>query len=136
MSQHKKCRLEEGDSVTFDEIFDHIGHFGLVQVLIYMFVGAPMILCGTQNIASSFLTAEMPHWCQEVHLENFSYTQQREISIPYDSDYEPSEDDYDDKFVSCDIFHLPWENYSDEYLVEWDRQEMTGTLCYTIKLED
>ena len=124
--QNQQKQVHAVEEVTFDSVFDQIGHFGLCQIVFYLFLGAPMMLCATQNISPSFLTASMPHWCDVPRLDNFSFTQQREISVPYDEDYDSEEDVYDDQYASCELFDLPWDNYTDDELLAWDRKEQTG----------
>ena len=120
----KEIRCETQGTIEFDNVFDEIGHFGLIQKFIYLFVGILCFISGAQNLASSFLAADIPHWCRITELQNYSFDEQRYISIPYIDDHE-DEDDYDDKFESCDMFQLHWSNYTDENFQEWDRDERT-----------
>lgn len=65
----------------------------------------------------------MDHWCQIPRLENFSYDQQRYIAIPYDSDIDAETDSEDEEetYSRCYAFDLPYDNYTDQQLWNWNR---------------
>ena len=45
-----------------------------------------IILAAFQNMAITFLGSDVDHWCYTEELQDFSYDQQKYISIPYDSE--------------------------------------------------
>ena len=61
--------------------------------------------------------AKMDHWCRVPVLANFTYDQQRQIAIPYSNDGEG-------EYSQCTVYDLPYANYSDEELLNWNRTQM------------
>ena len=57
--------------IDFEEAFDHIGHFGPYQLCLFFLIGIATFIVGIQMIASTFLSADMEHWCHIPRLQNF-----------------------------------------------------------------
>lgn len=68
--------------MEFDQVFDHIGHFGLYQLLLYLLAGYFAITHGYQTIAMIFLGLDQDHWCKVDELQDFPYSMQQYIAIP------------------------------------------------------
>ena len=66
---------------------------------------------------------EQQSWCAVPRLENFAYEQQKYIAIPVDS--------HSKSYDKCHVFDLPWDNYTDEELLNWNRQNMTSSAPQT-----
>ena len=61
-----------------------------------------------------------PHWCKIARLENLTFDLQQYIGIPYE---DGSTEEYDE----CKMYQLPWESYTDEDLLNWNRTIMTSS---------
>ena len=104
--------------MQYDEVYGIIGEIGIFQVCVIAAM-ATLYMYGIAGITMIFVGAEMPHWCRIDELVNLSFTQQKNIAIPYS---EPGSSDYS----SCQMYSLNYSVYSDEELLDWNRTLMIG----------
>ena len=67
--------------IDFEEVFDHVGHFGLFQCSLFFLTGISTFNAGLQMISSTFLAADIPHWCHVERLANFRY--EKNVGVHY-----------------------------------------------------
>ena len=99
----------------FDEAFDHIGHAGRYQVFLFMALLLLNLGPGMQAVAVIFLSAEQDHWCSVPALQNLTKDQQLHVAIPKITR------DGEERYDGCNMFDLPYANYSQKELEQWNR---------------
>ena len=106
---------------TFDDIYDHVGHIGMYQLRVFVLIGLVAIVPGYQDMAMTYVGAKQDHWCNIPRLSNLSSEQQRHIAIPIETKTSGS-----NRYEQCRMFDLPYREYSQESLQNWNRSLMTG----------
>lgn len=76
--------------MTYDEVFNYTGQFGVFQICIYIMAIFWGMMMGYDVNTTIFLGFSQPHWCEVTRLANISYDEQRYIAIPWDE----SKDDF------------------------------------------
>ncbi|ELT98227.1 hypothetical protein CAPTEDRAFT_185085 [Capitella teleta] len=97
----------------FDDALHEVGDTGAYQVGVYFMI-ATMEFLAADAIQMNFMGYDMPHWCRVPRLDNFTYTQQKYIAIPDDE--------------QCETFDLPWDSFTDDELLDWDRTNRTANV--------
>ena len=105
--------------MEFEQILKNVGEFGKFQKLVLLFLAIVPLLQGYHSNGWNFMGGAHEHWCKVDELQNFTSYQQKYISIPY-------EGKSDENFESCEVFNLPWQNYSMEDYDTWNRSVRTG----------
>ena len=84
-----------------EEIYVHIGSFGLYQMLVF-FALLPFGLYSGLDIASqNVLYGEPTHWCRVPYLQNLTAKEQRDLAIPVDEETgQPAECVYYDAVIT------------------------------------
>ena len=104
--------------MQFADVFDHIGHIGLYQVLFYLLAALFPFFNGMHNMSVNFFAAYMDHWCRVPRLGNFSYDTQRYVAIPYSDEGGQQEGaEYD----TCSMYDLDYDSLTDQQILAWDR---------------
>ena len=70
-------------TLIFDDQFTHVGGLGYFQYLQFAILGMIGVF-GPEPVYVNFIAAELPHWCHISALENYTFSMQRDIAIPYD----------------------------------------------------
>ena len=99
----------------FDDAFNHIGHAGRYQLFLFMVLLSFTFGTGMQAVAVIFLSAEQDHWCSVPALQNLTKDQQLHVAIPKITR------DGEERYDGCNMFDLPYANYSQKELEQWNR---------------
>ena len=98
--------------MQYEDLFEHVGHFGKYQIYLYILLGLPAVFPGYQNVAMNFLGAHQDHWCKVPRLVNFTHQEQKYIAIPKNNL---------GHYKSCRVFDIDFNNYTNEELKHWNR---------------
>lgn len=109
----------------FDDVFTYIGGAGAYQTCLYLLLGLPSFFGGYQSMSMTFLGPEQDHWCQIERLQNFSHAQQKYIAIPYNEE--------SGEYEQCWYYNLPFDDYTDEELWNWNRTDIENSENVTQK---
>ena len=69
--EKRDIRKQDRIQIDFEDVFEYIGEFGLFQLLTFFVIGLSTFSTGFQNLAATFLAAEMDHWCEIPELESY-----------------------------------------------------------------
>lgn len=105
----------------FDDALDSVGDGGPYQIGVFFLIAA-MEFLAADSIQMNFMGYKMDHWCRVPRLSNFTHSQQKYIAIPDD---EP-----------CKMFPFDYENFTDEELLDWDRDSQTQNVTDLISCSD
>ena len=100
----------------YADVYKLIGDIGVYQLCVVIAM-ATVYMSAIAPITTIFVGADMPHWCRVDELVNLSFTQQKNIAIPYS---EPGSSEYS----SCQMYNLNYSVYTDEDLLDWNRTLM------------
>ena len=83
------------------------------------------IFSGYQNMAMNFLGPQMDHWCKVDRLKNFTFEQQKQISIPL----VPSSkgDGAKLEYSKCERYDYDFSRFTDFQLYHWNRTKLNVT---------
>jgi len=107
--------------MNYDDVFQHIGHMGRLQWLIYAVMFLLNMFC-MEFLNMIFVGGEMEHWCRVDALSELSPERQRYIAIPSAVSTNDVTDDVS-RYSSCEMFDVDWKTYGVEELAKWNRSE-------------
>jgi len=110
--------------VNFEEVFDYIGGLGIFHILVYSVLAFAALFHGYQIVADEYLSFEQSHWCSVERLKHLPFQTQQLISLPEDNST-------DTGYSQCLVFNLPWENFTEDDLLSWNRSDITSNATTT-----
>ena len=102
--------------MNFEEVFEHIGHFGLYQFLFMCILGVLQAYFAYQQISMNWLGPSVKHWCRIDGLQDLPHARQKYIGIPQEKSESGSL-----VYSSCNRFVHNFTQYNQSVLYQWNR---------------
>ena len=107
------------EKLSFDSIFSFIGGMGCYQITLII-CGSILPFFSAENISMNFIAGDMEHWCQVPTSTDLPFDMAKDIGIPYENAGREV------TYSQCEMFDLPYWNYTLDELLTWNRSERTN----------
>lgn len=120
--------------MKFDEIYAHIGSFGVFQCCFYVSIFVVNLVLN-DVITLIFADARIPHFCRVPQLTNVSHSMQKYIAIPYASDGLRS-DGQAQRYSACEMYAFNYSAFQSDDFLNWNRSQRTQNTTLTVTCND